>query len=45
MHALKRIGEVDEVAKLIVFLSSSAASFMTGAEIPVDGGVLGNNNF
>ncbi|XP_023019191.2 3-oxoacyl-[acyl-carrier-protein] reductase FabG-like [Leptinotarsa decemlineata] len=37
-HALGRPGEVDEVARLIVFLASDDASFITGATVPVDGG-------
>ncbi|XP_019641645.1 PREDICTED: uncharacterized protein LOC109483097 [Branchiostoma belcheri] len=37
-HALGRIGEVPEVAKTIAFLASSDASFITGAQVPVDGG-------
>lgn len=37
-HALGRPGEVKEVANTIVFLASSAASNITGATIPVDGG-------
>ncbi|KAI8514021.1 hypothetical protein Bbelb_083450 [Branchiostoma belcheri] len=37
-HALGRVGEVSEVAKTIAFLSSSDASFITGAQVPVDGG-------
>lgn len=35
---LKRIGRVDEVAQVILFLASDAASYITGAVIPVDGG-------
>lgn len=35
---LGRSGTVDDVAPLIVFLLSDASSFITGAEIPVDGG-------
>jgi NAD(P)-dependent dehydrogenase (short-subunit alcohol dehydrogenase family) len=35
---MKRIGQPSEVAGAVAFLASSDASFMTGAEIPVDGG-------
>ena len=37
-HALGRPGEVREVAGTIAFLASSAASNITGASLPVDGG-------
>ena len=37
--ALKARGEtVDEIAGAVAFLGSSDASYITGAEIPVDGG-------
>jgi len=35
---LKRIGQPDELASSALFLSSDAASYITGAAIPVDGG-------
>ncbi|XP_056274162.1 3-oxoacyl-[acyl-carrier-protein] reductase FabG-like [Pseudoliparis swirei] len=37
-HALGRPGQVDEVAQSIAFLASDAASFITGVNLPVDGG-------
>ena len=40
MHPMGRIGEPSEVAEAILFLASDAASFITGAVLPVDGGYL-----
>jgi 3alpha(or 20beta)-hydroxysteroid dehydrogenase len=35
---LERFGNPDEVARVVVFLLSDASAYVTGAEIPVDGG-------
>jgi NAD(P)-dependent dehydrogenase (short-subunit alcohol dehydrogenase family) len=40
LHPIGRIGTVDEVANLIVWLCSDNASFITGAHVPVDGGFV-----
>lgn len=37
-HALGRVGKPIEVAESIAFLASDAASFITGAILPIDGG-------
>lgn len=38
---MRRLGRADEIAGAIVFLASRAGAYVTGAEIPVDGGVMG----
>jgi citronellol/citronellal dehydrogenase len=37
-NPMKRFGTVDDVANIICFLGSDAASFMTGETVTVDGG-------
>ncbi|XP_056014942.1 3-oxoacyl-[acyl-carrier-protein] reductase FabG-like [Ostrea edulis] len=37
-HPLGRSGEVEEVANAIAFLASESASFITGVQLPIDGG-------
>ena len=39
LYPLKRIGKPDEVAELVYFLSSEKSGFITGAIIPIDGGL------
>ncbi|WP_276141693.1 SDR family oxidoreductase [Sciscionella marina] len=34
-----RLGQVDDRADAVVFLSSDAATFITGAGLPIDGGM------
>jgi NAD(P)-dependent dehydrogenase (short-subunit alcohol dehydrogenase family) len=40
MHPLGRVAKAEEVAEVIVFLASDKASFVTGGEYKVDGGLL-----
>jgi len=39
-HPVGRLGKPEEVAELVLFLSSDKASFITGSYYPVDGGYL-----
>ncbi|WP_374562634.1 SDR family oxidoreductase [Ideonella sp.] len=39
LHALKRVGKPDELARAVLFLASDEASFVTGTASLVDGGV------
>lgn len=38
-NPLGRVGQPDDIAGLLVFLSSKAGAYVTGAIIPVDGGI------
>lgn len=39
MHPIGRVGTIDEVARVFIFLASDEASFVTGANYTVDGGL------
>lgn len=41
--AIKRIGEPEDIAAAAAFLASEDASFITGVNLPVDGGVSASN--
>ena len=38
---MKRVGEAEEVANVIAFLASDAASYVTGSSVNLDGGISG----
>jgi NAD(P)-dependent dehydrogenase (short-subunit alcohol dehydrogenase family) len=40
LHPMGRLGQPQEVAELVMWLSSDKASFVTGSHYPVDGGYL-----
>lgn len=40
MHPIGRLGQPEEVAELVIWLSSEKASFVTGGYYPIDGGYL-----
>ena len=40
-HPLGRVGEPEDVARVIAFLASDASDWMTGTTVPIDGGVIG----
>ncbi|HET7690218.1 MAG TPA: SDR family oxidoreductase, partial [Nocardioidaceae bacterium] len=39
-HALGRVATIEEVGEVIAFLTGPRASFVTGADVRVDGGLL-----
>jgi NAD(P)-dependent dehydrogenase (short-subunit alcohol dehydrogenase family) len=40
MHPLGRVGQPRDISSMVLYLLSDASSWMTGAIIPVDGGIL-----
>lgn len=38
---LRRMGRADDIAGIVVFLCGRGAAYITGAQIPVDGGITG----
>lgn len=43
-HAMRRVGRPEEIAEAVVWLASDRASFVTGACLQCDGGVLVNSH-
>ena len=39
-HPMGRLGEPEEIAQAVLWLSSDAAAFVTGHNMPVDGGYM-----
>ncbi|MFJ2581817.1 SDR family NAD(P)-dependent oxidoreductase [Kitasatospora aureofaciens] len=39
-HILRRVGEPEEIAAAVLFLCGPGATFVTGTDLPVDGGYL-----
>jgi NAD(P)-dependent dehydrogenase (short-subunit alcohol dehydrogenase family) len=37
VHPLGRVGEPEEVARVVAFLASDDASFVSGVALPIDG--------
>jgi NAD(P)-dependent dehydrogenase (short-subunit alcohol dehydrogenase family) len=44
-HPLKKVGEPEDIANMVKFLVSDEASWISGAIVPVAGGVTEENSF
>jgi NAD(P)-dependent dehydrogenase (short-subunit alcohol dehydrogenase family) len=42
---LKRLGAIEEIGNVVVFLASGMASYLTGLTIPVDGGAIASSGW
>jgi NAD(P)-dependent dehydrogenase (short-subunit alcohol dehydrogenase family) len=40
LNPMNRLGTPEEVAEVVIWLCSDAASFVTGVAIPIDGGAV-----
>ncbi|WP_372490038.1 SDR family oxidoreductase [Chitinophaga sedimenti] len=40
LHPIGRLGKAEEVAELVIWLTSDKASFVTGSYYPIDGAYL-----
>ena len=44
-HPIGHVGKPEEIANIVVFLASDKASFMTGENVAIDGGLLAKGSW